>query len=52
MIGRANLWIEDYVKLKKEVQAESVSVPRFGNGVDGAPYFQAGMHENERVWNG
>ena len=34
MNGRAKLWKEDYDKLKKEVQAESVSVPRFGNGVD------------------
>lgn len=52
MNGRAKLWKEDYDKLKKEVQAESVSVPRFGNGVDGPPYFHTGMHENERVWNG
>ena len=52
MHGRAKLWKEDYDKLKKEVQAESVSVPRFGNGVDGPPYFHTGMHENERVWNG
>lgn len=50
MNGRAKLWKEDYDKLKKEVQAESVSVPRFGNGVDGPPYFHTGMHENERVW--
>ena len=52
MNGRAKLWKEDYDKMKKEVQAESVSVPRFGNGVDGPPYFHKGMHENERVWNG
>ena len=45
MNGRAKLWKEDYDKLKKEVQAESVSVPRFGNGVDGPPYFHTGMHE-------
>ena len=50
MNGRAKLWKEDYDKLKKEVQAESVSVPRFGNGVDGPPYFHTGMHENERVF--
>ena len=52
MNGRAKLWKEDYDKLKKEVQAESVSVPRFGNGVDGPPYFHTGMHENERAFFG
>ena len=47
MNGRAKLWKEDYDKLKKEVQAESVSVPRFGNGVDGPPYFHTGSVQVE-----
>lgn len=52
MNSRAKLWKEDYDRLKKEVQAESVSVPRFGNGAEGQPYFHTGMHENGRVWSG
>lgn len=52
MSERANVWKKDYEKLKKEVEAESVSIPHFGNGVEGSPYFHTGMHENERVWNG
>ena len=47
---RAKLWRADYDKLKKEVSAESCSVPRFGNGVPGKPpYFDAGMQQNERA---
>lgn len=52
MNSRAKLWKEDFDRLKKEVQAESVSVPRFGNGAEGQPYFHTGMHENGRVLNG
>lgn len=50
---RAKLWRADYDKLKKEVSAESCSVPRFGNGVPGKPpYFYAGMQQNERAGSG
>ena len=54
MNGRAKLWKEDYDKLKKEVQAESVSVPRFGNvpAAAGASFCggrpQAGLHDGRR----
>lgn len=49
---RAKLWREDYEKLKKEVSAESVSIPKFGNGAyNKPPYFYAGMQQNERVKN-
>lgn len=54
MHDRAKLWKEDYEKLKKEVSAESCSVPKFGH--DGEqnkpPYFYAGMQQNERACGG
>lgn len=49
--GRAKLWREDYERLKKEVDAESVNVPRsaFGPGGRGKPpYFYTGMMRNRR----
>lgn len=50
MQERAKLWRADYDALKKEVSAESCSVPRFGDGVQQkSPYFYAGMHRNERA---
>lgn len=47
---RAKLWREDYDKLKKEVEAESASVPAsFGEfGKVKPPYFYTGMHHNRR----
>lgn len=48
--ARAKLWREDYEKLKKEVSAESCSVPQFSNGGAGKPpYFYAGMQQNGRA---
>lgn len=52
MNGRAKLWIEEYEKLKKEVKAESITVPKFGSGSNEPAYFYTGMQENERAWNG
>lgn len=50
---RAKLWRVDYDKLKKEVSAESCSVPQFNNGTTGKPpYFYAGMQQNERAGGG
>ncbi len=50
MQERAKLWREDYDKLKKEVSAESCSVPRpTGRGSQKPPYFYAGMQQNERA---
>ena len=47
--ARAAMW-EDYLTLKKEIQQESCSVPRFASGgSDKPPYFYAGMQENERT---
>lgn len=49
---RAKLWREDYEKLKKEVDAESISVPKYGGGngkPSKPPYFYTGMHRNERA---
>ena len=47
---RAAMWREDYLTLKKEIQQESCSVPRFASGgSDKPPYFYAGMQENERT---
>lgn len=47
---RAKLWREDYATLKKEVMAESCTVPKFGNGSGGKPpYFYSGMQRNERT---
>lgn len=53
MQNRAKLWREDYDKLKKEVSAESCSIPWLGNGVHNKPpYFYTGMQQNERARNG
>lgn len=53
MQERAKLWRADYDKLKKEVSAESCSVPQPVGGMDAEPpYFHAGMQRNERAWNG
>lgn len=50
MQERAKLWREDYEKLKKEVSAESCSIPQSGNGEhQKPPYFYAGMQRNERT---
>lgn len=52
MQERAKLWRADYDKLKKEVSAESCSIPQFSNGAVGKPpYFYAGMQQNERAGN-
>lgn len=46
---RAKLWKEQYEQLKKEVKAESISVPRLSKtGEQTSPYFYAGMMANER----
>lgn len=53
MQERAKLWREDHDKLKKEISAESCSIPQFGNGAHNRPpYFYAGMQRNERAGNG
>lgn len=53
MQERAKLWRADYDKLKKEVSAESFSMPQSGGGVHNKPpYFYAGMQQNERTGNG
>lgn len=53
MQERAKLWREDYDKLKKEVAAQSCSLPQFSNGAAGKPpYFYAGMQQNERAGSG
>ena len=50
MQERAKLWREDYDKLKKEVSAESCSIPQFVNGEhQKPPYFYTGMQQNERA---
>ena len=51
MQERAKQWKQDYDDLKKEIAAESVSVPPlFGNGRGSKPpYFYTGMQENERT---
>lgn len=50
MHDRAELWRKDYEALKKEVSAESCSVPKFANGVHNKPpYFYTGMQQNERA---
>lgn len=50
MQERAKLWRQDYEQMKKEVSAESCSVPRPAGGASGRPpYFYAGMHQNRRV---
>ena len=53
MHGRAELWKKDYEDLKKEVAAESCSVP--GDAAGGSrkpPYFYTGMQQNERMRHG
>lgn len=55
MQERAKLWRSDYDKLKKEVSAESGSVPPLSNGNDSVEkpsYFYTGMQQNERAGNG
>ncbi len=52
MHDRAKLWRKDYEALKKEVSAESCSVPKFANGMlhnNKPPYFYTGMQQNERA---
>ncbi|MCM1559647.1 MAG: hypothetical protein NC123_08885 [Butyrivibrio sp.] len=50
MQERAKLWRQDYEALKKEVSAESCSVPKFANGAHNKPpYFYTGMQQNERA---
>ena len=50
MHDRAELWRKDFEALKKEVSAESCSVPRFaGGGRRKPPYFYTGMQQNERA---
>lgn len=52
MQERAKLWREDYDKLKKEVSAESCSIPQSGSGAcNKPPYFYTGMQQNRRVWS-
>ena len=48
--GRAKLWRDDYEALKKEVDAEGVSIPQsfIGSGGNKPPYFYTGMHHNRR----
>ena len=47
---RAKLWREDYEKLKKEVSAESCSIPQCRNASQNKPpYFYTGMQRNERA---
>ena len=47
---RAKLWREDYEKLKKEVSAESCSIPQFRNASQNKPpYLYTGMQRNERT---
>lgn len=48
--GRAKLWKEDYLALKKEVEVESSTVPKSFCERDGKlPYFYTGMQQNERT---
>lgn len=48
---RAKTWRDDYIALKKEVSAESCTIPKFGNGGHNKPpYFYTGMHSNERTY--
>lgn len=50
MHDRAELWRKDYEVLKKEVSAESCSVPKSANRVyNKPPYFYTGMQQNERA---
>lgn len=47
---RAKLWRADYEKLKKEVSAESCSIPQFRNeSQNKPPYFYTSMQRNERA---
>ena len=52
MQGRANLWKEEYEKLKKEVKLETIFVPNVTfdtpYGIERKPpYFYTGMQQNE-----
>ena len=49
---RAELWRKDYEALKKELEVEACSVPKFGDGSCNPPYFHTGMQQNERAWHG
>lgn len=53
MQGRANLWKEEYEKLKKEVKLETISVPNDISATYKAerkpPYFYTGMQQNEGI---
>ncbi len=50
---RAKRWEAMYNALKKEVDAEAVTVPPlYEDGRNKPPYFHTGMHRNERVMNG
>lgn len=52
MQERAKMWRADYNQLKKEVSAESCSVPQFSNGGHNKPpYFYTGMQQNGRAGN-
>ncbi|MDO4305992.1 MAG: hypothetical protein Q4C77_04095 [Eubacteriales bacterium] len=47
---RAKLWREDYEKLKKEVELESIKIPSPPGSERGkAPYFYTGMMQNRRA---
>lgn len=47
---RAELWKNEYEKLKKEVALDNISVPNFAGGkTSKPPYFYTGMQENERA---
>lgn len=47
---RAKLWRSDYDKLKKEVSAESCSIPMIKEGAKNKPpYFYCGMQQNQRT---
>lgn len=50
---RAKLWQEEYEKLKKEVSAESCTVPAaLASGSGKPPYFYSGMQGNPRAYGG
>lgn len=50
---RAKLWQEEYEKLKKEVSAESCTVPAaLASGSGKTPYFYSGMQGNPRAYGG
>lgn len=45
---RSKRWQEEYIALKKEVKAESITVPKIGGSHQKPPYFYAGMMQSER----